>query len=96
MNDHQLAFPPTDGDPSQPHGIELSLQDDEIDCNICFLEYDEERSRMSQPCCRQFLCTRCDGFCHGKGQPCAFCRQVVRPPKPLGQAKAKSRRRRRR
>lgn len=59
------------------------------ECGICFFEFDSGHVRVERPCCCQPLCDKCDRTCHGLGQPCAFCRQLV------GQ-KVSSRRRRRR
>ena len=48
---------------------------DPTECSICFLDYDADTvTRTRRPCCRQFLCIRCDNLCHDRGRPCAFCR----------------------
>ena len=51
------------------------------DCGICLLAFDDPAAwpRVQRPCCPQPICSKCDGLCHSRGEPCAFCRQVVAP-----------------
>ena len=70
--------------------------EDGEECPICFLLFSDPDAgeRSHRKCCYQPICEKCNDLCHGKGQPCSFCRheeqEPAREPAPAG------RRRRRR
>jgi len=63
--------------------VAMRHQDDE-DCAICSFPFTDpcgtnepsvaKVTMVLRPCCRQPICLQCDEACHGKAQPCAFCR----------------------
>merc|ERR1712207_14688 len=56
------------------HQAVLDKYKEEEDCAICSFSFNASVVMVPRPCCKQVLCKECNEVCHGKGQPCAFCR----------------------